>query len=390
MSERHAFDGPAGIAHVALPFSLDALLADWRVLRRRMVRAVPAAYTRDEWATLLTFVDPAHLEACFVRSFGPRSSSEGTPTRMFRPRGEIAIWLPNNVSLLGPLSLLLASLTGQPIGIKLGSRADDLVQPLLDLLQDQSDLHTLSAAFAGVRAERFGRSDPRNADMARRAPVRMAFGSDAAVHAILSQPGPIRRRDLAFADRSSVAWLEPAALDDARIDQLIRMFALYGRDGCTSPRTAVLVDGTEADLSHLVSRLQARWPALLPEDVPVHLASEASMSAQWGRALGLKMHTIARRRAVLVEGPAPDGFGSSRVLELRCVPRAQLVEALPGNIQTIGHALVDPSAAEWSARVAASSAARFVPLLRMHHFGIVWDGWSLLRELFEEVEFTCR
>src|ERR1044071_410988 len=113
MSETlHFFATPHRCTVVALPFALAQVLGDWGQLRKLMVRKVPEAFTREEWAYLAGFVDPENLQRCFLENFGDVVPGLTTGASILvRPRGTIAIWLPNNVSLLGPLVLILASLT---------------------------------------------------------------------------------------------------------------------------------------------------------------------------------------------------------------------------------------------------------------------------------------
>ena len=101
------------------PFDLEAVLADWAALRPAMTRTVPDGFERDEWAYLIQFLDRDNLKGAFTASFGEpvepvEPGADGTGV-LARPRGTVAVWLPNNVSLLGPLTLILLTLTGNRI-----------------------------------------------------------------------------------------------------------------------------------------------------------------------------------------------------------------------------------------------------------------------------------
>src|ERR1022692_4494115 len=113
MSEwRHTFEAPAGRVAVFLPFPLHDLIAGWSGLRAPMIRERSPAFTRDEWAYLLEFLDPGNLLRPFGVAFGDEVEREGGAVRhLARLRGQVAVWLPGNVSLLGPLTLILLSLT---------------------------------------------------------------------------------------------------------------------------------------------------------------------------------------------------------------------------------------------------------------------------------------
>ena len=62
------------------------------------------------------------------------------------------------------------------------------------------------------------------------------FGGDEAAEAIDRLPHPPGSVGYYFVDKRSEAWLEAAALDDETLGTLIKVFTIYGRAGCTSPR----------------------------------------------------------------------------------------------------------------------------------------------------------
>jgi hypothetical protein len=71
----------------------------------------------------------------------------------------------------------------------------------------------------------------------------------------------------------SEAWISPARIaEDAVVDDLIRVFAIYGQAGCTSPSRAVVLDGTAADARRLRDRVVDRWAQVLPAPPPPHIS----------------------------------------------------------------------------------------------------------------------
>ena len=260
MSDRLAyFQAADGITAVTLPFDYRQAIEDWGTLRRHMVRNIPEAFTRDEWAFLVTFLEQENLDRLFLEAFGVGLAESVPPRRLYRPRGPIAAWLPNNVSLLGPLLLVTLSLTGQRTWLKLGSQADDLAGAFLDYARIHLPDGPLRQHLKNeVEAERVARDDPRQLEIAAAARVRIVFGSDEAISAIEQMPHPVDSHTIAFADHQSEAWLEPCVLDDEVLRTLIRVFAIYGQAGCTSPRRVVLLNSSPDDALRLRDQLAAR------------------------------------------------------------------------------------------------------------------------------------
>ena len=388
MSETlHCFARGEATSVVCLPFSLPEMLAEWSSLRTAMVREVAPEFTREEWADLATFVDPRHLAAVFERTFGVASDQPAALAEMLRPRGTVAVWLPNNVSLLGPLVLILLLLTGNRIRIKAGSRSDDLTTAFLGYLDRHLGAGTLRQRLREVSVESFGRESPGNAALALEADVRVVFGSDAAAAAIERLEHPLDSSGFAFRDRRSEAWLDRSNLDDDLVVDLIRVFAIYGRAGCTSPSRVLLLDASTEETIALRDRMTALWGRAVKRRVDAHVASQNILARQFAAAKGWNAATAASHGAVVAVGGlelAPLDF--SMALSLSPVSAAAAVAALPPNVQTVGHNIEAERVRELLPTIARSPILRFVPLQRMHHFGPVWDGTAFWAQTFRRVE----
>jgi len=383
------FQSGAGTTAVALPFDYRQAVEDWDSLRKKMVRQVPADFTRDEWAYLVTFLEADNLLQPFLDSFGAPVADVCAPPRvLYRPRGLIAVWLPNNVSLLGPLTLVLLSLTGQPIRLKPGSAAEDLASTFLRYAVANLPPGELQTSLATqVTAETFARDDPRQQELASLAKVRIVFGTDAAAEAIHRLPHPLDSIGFSFVDRESEAWLEAGAVDDQTLTTLIKVFAIYGQAGCTSPRRVVLLNGSRDEVRDLRDRLLELWPTVAGAEPAMHTASGNLMAEQWSRALGWDPLLTPRHGAVLASGSRElPAFESRMALRLQSATPEQAVADLPPNIQTIGYALEAPEDPSWPELLAKSRVLRFVPLGQMHHFGARWDGQEFWRQCFELME----
>lgn len=395
MSEHiHYFDAPHGATAVVLPFALDEMLEWWAGLRSRMIRRTSPAFSRDEWAYLITFLAPDHLCAAFTDTFGAAAADPGSSrlTHLARPRGPVALWLPNNVSLLGPLTLILLSLTGNPIRVKGGSHSEDLVNAFLGYIQGTVPESPLADYLSRiVRHEVFDRHDPRNAEMAAEARVRIIFGGDDAAQHIHALPHPVDSIGFSFSDRRSEVWLEKAAISDDTLVSLIKVFMIYGQAGCTSPARVVLLDQPPSAALALRERLLGLWPLARVRAVAPHQTSENIMARQWAAALGWDAQLAPANQAVLAIGEYQlTPIASNLCLPIVTASLQDAIEHLPRNIQTLGHAVHDPTSARWVETLARTTIKRFVPIARMHHFGITWDGFSFWRQAFEMVEIGAR
>jgi hypothetical protein len=390
MSERLTyFESDSGAVALSLPFDYRKAIDDWSALRVKMVREVPDEFTRDEWAYLVTFLDAENLLQPFIDAFGrPVARPSGPPRILYRPRGPIAVWLPNNVSLLGPLTLVLLSLTGQPMRLKLGSTTEDLAGSFLRYALSNLPPGDLQNALAdGVETAALARDDSRHQELTRSAKVRIVFGSDAAARAIHRLPHPPDSVGFSFVDRDSEAWLEPGAVSEEVLTTLIKVFAIYGQAGCTSPKRVVLLNGSDSDAGALRDRLLTLWPAVMGQDSAMHTASDNLMAEQWSRALGWSPKLAAGHAALLASGSRElPGFEARMALRIQSATPDQAVSDLPANIQTVGYALENPDDPAWLTVLGKSRVLRFVPLGRMHHFGARWDGQDFWRQCFDGME----
>ena len=372
-----------------LPFRLDGALEDWSALRSAMVREKPDAFTRDEWAYLIGFLDRDFLDGVFREAFGDREPAAGGPPHaVARPGGPVALWLPNNVSLLGPLTLILLSLTGNEVRIKAGSRADDLTRLFLDYASTHLRPGELREHLArNVTVEVFSREDARNAAWASSARTRIAFGSDAGVAAIHALPHPADSVGFSFGHRVSQAWLEPAACDDQALESLLRVFAIYGQAACTSPGRVVLLDAPREEALALRDRLLAIWKRIFPRAPEAAVASASILDHQWACAEGWDSRLAEGHGAAIAVGDAGmDPPAGQRILPLTAMTTAEALARLPERIQTIGHVLSPERQRDLRPRIAPRGVKRFVPVAEMHRFGPVWDGEDFWRQTFSRVE----
>lgn len=384
----HYFAGKSATNAVVLSFEINELLAQWESLRSRMIRLRPSQFTRDEWAYLIRFVESKNLNSVFERAFGRRTTATSF-NYLLRPRTTVAVWLPNNVSLLGPLSLILLSLTGSRLLLKLGSRNVGLTAAFLGFVRDNLPhgvlLNYLNDA---IELKSFDRSDPMSQQWIDASDVQIVFGSDEAVRGVRRAAQSTQSLIFGFSDRVSEAWIEPKQVNPAALNQLMKIFAIYGRLGCTSPRRVVLIDGDEQDAVRLRDGLAETW-SRIEDRPPLNVASENIRELQWAKAHGWDPLITQGRHAMLASGsaelPLPQGGNS---LAITTSPLKFIASSLPQNIQTIGHLVENASDVKWLNLLAVTKVKRFVKLADMHHFGAVWDGWKFWESVFEVVEIS--
>ncbi len=390
MSSRLTFCGHSGHVQISLPFDLAAQIAGWNSVRAAMLREVPAGFTRDEWAYLATFLAAENLWRPYQNSFGRSSDTHGSPLLLARARGSVGLWLPNNVSLLGPLMLIVISLTGSALRIKPGTRSRDLTAAFLEFARKHADKEPLGSYLHDfVHHDVFSSDDARNRKMTEDSAVRIVFGSNEAASAIHALPHPPDSIGISFTDRRSEAWLELDRCNDETLRALIKVFAVYGQAGCTSPSRVVLFNASRIEALEVRDRLVALWPGVVRHRPEMNIASDNIRACQLASSAGWNAVLVAENRAVVSVGDYELPVFPSQ-MELRIVTASpdEACAHLPENIQTIGHALRHPAASHWRDLLLLTRVARFVPIPHMHHFETFWDGHDFFTQFFAYTRMT--
>jgi hypothetical protein len=386
----HYFESAEGARAAVFPFPLDELIDDWASLRTPLLRNKPASFNRTEWAYLIGELAPKRLASYVERSFGTQLQVAPPNVKtLFRPRGTVAVWLPNNVSLLGPLSAVALSLTGNTLFLKSGSQATDLTAEFLAVVHRHLRRgHLRSAIERRVRHETFDRNDERNRTWAEQAEVRIVFGADSTADEIHGMQ-PAKGASISFTDKRSTVWMEPCACTDEVLKNLIRVFAIYGTAGCSSPRSVVLLDGSGEQVNHVKQRLIELWDEAVRERPQQHIASSNYLCRQIALALGWDAELAGPNAAVIATGgPCLAEPSGPMFLPVSAATLEEAIAGLPANVQTIGYALTAPNDPRWLTVLGRTGAKRFVPISQMHHFGPVWDGRNYWRECFEQVDLA--
>jgi len=237
-----------------------------------------------------------------------------------------------------------------------------------------------------INVEYFPRDDSRQKDLSMNSDIRIIFGSDESALAIQAIDHKPESLVFSFVDKKSEAWISPGQATDDALKQLLRVFSIYGKAGCTSPAKLVLIDQSTEEAVKLRDRLCKLSEEVLGK-VEMYRASENIMSHQWAMANGWNACLTKDNSACFAVGnmdlPVFQGFYSLPIVT------ATLTEAqnnLPKNIQTLVAAMDDISKNKVLDLAVNSGIKRIVPISQMHYFGGIWDGFDFWSQLFESVE----
>ena len=81
--------------------------------------------------------------------------------------------------------------------------------------------------------------------------ISFIFGSDESAVAIQVIDHKPESLVFSFVDKKSEAWITPGLATDDVLKQLLRVFSIYGKAGCTSPAKLVLIDQSTEDSSRM-------------------------------------------------------------------------------------------------------------------------------------------
>ncbi len=167
-------------------------------------------------------------------------------------RGFVFHIAPSNVPVNFAYTLVAGMLSGNMNVVRASSKpfpqVDIIVENMLSLLADgQHD--SMGKRFAVVR---YGRDSEWNAYFSSIAHVRVIWGGDKTIETFRQFAMPARSFDVCFADRYSVAALNPKAILDAdkeEIDQLALNFYndtyLFDQNACSAPHTIFWLKNTD-------------------------------------------------------------------------------------------------------------------------------------------------
>jgi hypothetical protein len=311
------------------------------------------------------------------------------------PRGLVCHWIAGNVPLLGMFSWAASALVGNANLVRLSSRQDDVVTPLLQMLAATgSPGRQMALTTAVVQFDRDDRAA--HAMLSRAADVRIAWGGLEAVEAIRDLPARWDCETIAFGPRISLAVVDPVLATDRVLTRLATDVIYFDQLACSSPQ-CLFVKGRPgaAEFDAFLERFTRAFAAQA-RSVPRH-------PLDWGETYRI---LLDRTRVVLnggsvaaddgtswtvalVERPQPAVTCANRFLQV--IPFDSLEDVyphIPSNVQTMVTLVPDGELDAFTEAAAARGVCRFPRPGDGNGFESPWDGVPLISRLVRWVVRT--
>lgn len=366
--------------------ALDDLAAD--LVQRRDMAAVPGV------PFLAAFLQAANLSHLVAREIPEPETLDrfvaidDRKSARLLPKGIVCHWMAGNVPLLGMFSWAISVLAGNRNVIRVSSRHDDLVSPLLRRLAEVSESGRELARETAVM--QFDRDDiaTQNA-MSAMADVRIVWGGTEAVDAIRALPCDWECDTIVLGPRVSIAVLDPHAAHEAAIARLVTDIVYFDQLACSSPQWLFL-KGRPGDLAFdtVIERMASEFERQ-SGTFPRHaLGFDETYRIQLDRARIVLDGGSVRRdertawTMALVDVPQTRVSCSNRFLQVIPFEDIDRVSPqIPRNVQTAVTLLGDAEMELFSEDAARRGVCRFPRPGEGNHFESPWDGVPLISRL---------
>ncbi|MFN8060134.1 MAG: acyl-CoA reductase [Vicinamibacterales bacterium] len=344
-------------------------------------------------AFLAAFLRASSLEETLRRELPVEAlerfvAREGRKSLRLVPKGLACHWVAGNVPLVGLYSWAMSAVVGNANVIRLSSRQDDIVSPVLELLTGVSDVGRAMAAE--TRVVQFDReARPLHEAMSAVADVRLAWGGREAVESILSLPTSWECDTIVLGPRVSLAVVDPAVATPSVVGRLVSDIVYFDQLACSSPQ-CVFVKGRlgEAAFDGFVDAFTAAFAAQ-SASIPRHVLDFGeTFRIQLDRSrvaldFGRVRHDEGTTWTVtVVERPNDAVLCANRFVQV--VPYltvADVCAQIPRNIQTVVIVLDDEEAEALSEAAAHRGVCRFPRAGQGNHFESPWDGAPIASRL---------
>jgi hypothetical protein len=309
---------------------------------------------------------------------------------------------PTNVPLNFAYSLVCGLLSGNGNILRMSSVDAIEVSKAIALIDSVLAQKEHKAVRDMVCIVKYGHDDEVSSYYSRLANVRIIWGGDATVLHMRSLPTGPRTVDVAFADRTSLALINAAHVNQSAEDELRadaeRFYVdgyTFSQNACSSPRLVVW-SGDETSVADAKARF---WPAVNAvalkrgEIEPIHSMNRLVELCQTLVATNAvtDVHGIqsASARVSISDVTRWQEIASLRFgtfTEATVRDPKEIDRLLDNKVQTLG---VMGFGSDELSRIAESAARggvdRVVPVGTALNFDLVWDGYDLIRTLTRAV-----
>jgi hypothetical protein len=311
------------------------------------------------------------------------------------PRGLAFHVPPSNVETMAAYSLMLSLLCGNANVVRVSPARGEVGELLCAALGRTLAAPRFAAIEQATAVVAYGHEPEPTAELSSACDVRLVWGGDDTVRTIRAVPLGVHARDLAFADRFSLAalsapaWLAATAAErDVLAGRLFSDVFWVDQQGCASPRLLAWCGDSAGEASgDLFARLQAeieRRGYLLPT-----AAVTAKLAAVAGAAIDLPVGRVRRISNELFVAELehldrlPREIAEAGLLfEARLGSLAELAPLLARADQTlVTHGFGAGELAGLVDAAAGRGLDRIVPLGTALSFSHRWDGMDLVEEL---------
>ena len=343
---------------------------------------------------LVGFLRATNLEHLLSREIARPEALEhfvtvdGRKSLRLVPKGLVCHWIAGNVPLLGMFSWAMSALVGNLNVIRVSTKQEDLVSPLLRHMANLSKAgRELAEQTTIVYFDRENREA--HEAMSAVADVRIAWGGRDAVAGIKALPSRWECDDIALGPRVSLAVVDPALATDRMIARLATDVVYFDQLACTSPQW-LFVKGTqgEAAFESFVERFSAafadqsqaivRHPLDWAETYRIHL-DRARILLGGG---SLRRDARTQWTLALVDSPNDTVACANRFLQM--VPFAdvrQIYPRIPTNVQTVVCLLGGEEATRFTEEASRYGVCRFPRPGEGNFFESPWDGLPMISRL---------
>ena len=385
LQQRSPADGNGG---------LDARLAALQALSDDLLRGAPELAGTPGVAFLAGFLRRSNLEHLLARELPNVEALDHfvpVDTRKslrILPKGLACHWIAGNVPMLGMFSWSLSSLVGNANVVRLSSRQEDFISPLLARLAGLSDAgRQMAERTAIVHFDRDNLEAHRQ--MSEAADVRIAWGGQEAVQAIKQLPSRWECDDIVLGPRVSCAVVDPKLATDRMLDRLATDIVYFDQLACSSPQ-CVFTKGErgDAEFDAFVERLSeamarqaqaiARHPLGFSETYQILLDRTRTLFG------GGTLHRDAQTEwtVAVADAPQSEVVCANRFVQVVPFQTFQSVYPhLPTNVQTAITLLSGEEMVDFTHEASHYGVCRFPRPGEGNLFEDPWDGIPLISRL---------